>query len=108
MNSGASPKGELMTLPNKTILIIEDDAALLRGLKDNFLSHGFQVRTARDGEQGLEAALSQKPDLVLLDIMLPKINGYEICRSIRLEGLDFPIIMLTAKGQEQDIVRGLE
>lgn len=91
-----------------TILIIEDDATLLRGLKDNFASRGYRVRSARDGREGLDAALDCSPDLVLLDIMLPKVNGYEVCRLIRQQGAEVPIIMLTAKGQEEDIIRGLE
>ncbi|MEA3224396.1 MAG: response regulator transcription factor [Planctomycetota bacterium] len=91
----------------ETILIIEDDATMLRGLKDNFEYQGYRVLTATDGEEGLEAALSGKPDLIVLDIMLPKINGYEVCRLIRKEGLEMPIIMLTAKGEESDIVLGL-
>lgn len=90
------------------ILIIEDDPALQRGLVDNFVDEGYDVQSASDGERGLEMLLESAPDLVLLDIMLPKVNGYEICRSARLEGLETPIIMLTAKGQESDIVRGLE
>lgn len=94
-------------MPNEKILIIEDDQAMLRGLKDNFAYQGYQVKTATNGEQGLEASLNDHPDLILLDIMLPKINGYEICRLIREEGLDMPIIMLTAKGQEQDILLAL-
>jgi len=89
------------------ILIVEDDATMLRGLKDNFEFAGYQVETASDGERGLNAALDSKPDLILLDIMLPKINGYEICRLLRKEKLDMPIIMLTAKGQESDIILGL-
>jgi len=91
----------------ETVLIIEDDAAMLRGLKDNFAYKGHNVITATDGEAGLNAALDAKPDLVILDIMLPKINGYEICRLIRQENLEMPIIMLTAKGEESDIVLGL-
>jgi len=91
----------------ETILIIEDDPAMLRGLKDNFEFKGYSVLTAADGEEGLNAALDKKPDLILLDIMLPKINGYEVCRLIRQEHLDMPIIMLTAKGEESDIVLGL-
>ncbi len=94
-------------MPGESILIIEDDTTLLRGLKDNFELRGYHVRSAADGESGLEAALSGQPDLVLLDIMLPKLNGFEICRQIRAAELDMPIIMLTAKGQEEDIVRGL-
>ncbi|MHC4213850.1 MAG: response regulator, partial [Planctomycetota bacterium] len=91
----------------ETVLIIEDDPTMLRGLKDNFEFKGYSVVTASDGEAGLEAALNHKPDLILLDIMLPKINGYEICRLIREQQLDMPIIMLTAKGEESDIILGL-
>jgi DNA-binding response OmpR family regulator len=91
----------------ETVLIIEDDSTMLRGLKDNFEYAGYNVLTADDGEKGLEAGLDCKADLILLDIMLPKINGYEICRRLREVGLDMPIIMLTAKGQESDIILGL-
>jgi DNA-binding response OmpR family regulator len=91
----------------ETVLIIEDDPTMLRGLKDNFEFKGYKVITASDGEKGLEAALNAKPDLILLDIMLPKVNGYEICRLIREAKLQMPIIMLTAKGEESDIVLGL-
>jgi DNA-binding response OmpR family regulator len=90
------------------VLIIEDDPALLRGLKDNFVHHGFDVTVAADGQKGLDAILAEVPQVVLLDIMLPRVNGYEICRQTRARGLDMPIIMLTAKGQEEDIVRGLD
>jgi DNA-binding response OmpR family regulator len=90
------------------ILIIEDDLALLRGLKDNFETEGYIVRTATDGQRGLDSLLGEPPDLVLLDIMLPKMNGYEVCRAARARHLKMPIIMLTAKGQEEDIVRGLD
>jgi DNA-binding response OmpR family regulator len=91
-----------------TVLIVEDDPALLRGLKDNFEAQHCRVQLARDGREGLAAALAISPDLVVLDIMLPKLNGYEICRGLRAKGYEMPIIMLTAKGQEEDIVRGLE
>jgi DNA-binding response OmpR family regulator len=94
-------------MPQK-VLIIEDDSTLLRGLVDNFHAQGYLVSSARDGQQGLDAALHDTPDLIVLDIMLPKINGYEICRLIRKHELALPIIMLTAKGQEEDIIRGLE
>src|SRR4030065_2234640 len=80
---------------------------MLRGLKDNCEFKGYRVLTAADGEAGLNAALDKKPDLILLDIMLPKINGYEVCRLIRQEKLEMPIIMLTAKGEESDIILGL-
>ncbi len=95
-------------MTSKTVLIVEDDPTLLRGLKDNFETQGYQVRTASDGQKGLEALLHDPPDLVLLDLMLPKVNGYEICRRARSAQLDLPIIMLTAKGQEDDIIRGLD
>ncbi len=91
----------------ETVLIVEDDPSMLTGLKDNFAYKGYKVLTAADGEKGLDAALNAKPDLIILDLMLPKINGYEICRLIRQEGLDMPIIMLTAKGEESDVVLGL-
>src|SRR6267143_931966 len=91
-----------------TVLIIEDDAALLRSLKDNFEAQSYRVHTARDGQEGFTAAVANPPDLLLLDIMLPKMNGYEICRALRAKRMELPIIMLTAKGQEEDIVRGLE
>jgi DNA-binding response OmpR family regulator len=89
------------------ILIIEDEAALLRGLTDTFQSRGCEVLAAKDGERGLDLALSRNPDLVLLDIMLPRANGYEVCRAIREHGFEMPILMLTAKGQEEDIILGL-
>ena len=89
------------------ILIVEDEPALLRGLADTFTARGCEVLTAADGEAGLRLALSSQPDLVLLDIMLPKVNGYEICRAMREQAMDTPVIMLTAKGQEEDVVLGL-
>jgi DNA-binding response OmpR family regulator len=92
----------------KSILVVEDDPVLLRGLKDNFETQGYNVRAANDGQKGLDALLKAPPDLLLLDLMLPKVNGYEICRVARERNLHLPIIMLTAKGQEDDIVRGLE
>jgi len=95
-------------MSSATLLIIEDDQTLLRGLKDNFEAQGYVVRTAADGQKGLDSLLTNPPDLVLLDIMLPKVHGYEICRVARAKQLHMPILMLTAKGQEADIVRGLE
>ena len=89
------------------ILIVEDEPALLRGLKDAFAAKGFDVLTAQDGSHGLDLALDRNPDLILLDIMLPRVNGYEICRAVRERGLEMPILMLTAKGQEEDIILGL-
>ena len=95
-------------MSGKSILVVEDDPALLRGLKDNLESQGYEVRIANDGQKGLDALSKARPDLLLLDLMLPKVNGYEICRVARSRQMDMPIIMLTAKGQEDDIVRGLE
>ncbi|MFB3778221.1 MAG: response regulator transcription factor [Bryobacteraceae bacterium] len=89
------------------ILIVEDDPALLRGLKDNFAARGYAVENAADGETGLAAALRGTHQLIVLDIMLPRVNGYEICRAARERGLAVPIIMLSAKGQEEDIILGL-
>ena len=91
-----------------SVLIVEDDETMLRGLSDNFRSNGYEVRTASDGHAALISALSEPADLILLDIMLPKMNGYEICRQLREREIESTIIMLTAKGQEDDIIRGLE
>jgi DNA-binding response OmpR family regulator len=91
----------------QSILVVEDDATMRRVLKDNLEYKGYSVITAADGESGLKAAVERRPDLMLLDIMLPGINGYEICRLVREAGGQMPIIMLTAKGQESDIVLGL-
>lgn len=90
------------------ILIIEDDDILRVTLRDNLEAQGWQVRAEADGLAGLDAAESWHADLILLDIMLPGANGYEICRSLRLEGSEIPILMITARGQTEDVVRGLE
>jgi DNA-binding response OmpR family regulator len=90
------------------ILIIEDEPDMVLGLKDNFEFEGYEVATASDGAAGLERARSVKPDLVILDIMLPTLSGLEVCKTLRGEGFDSPIIMLTARGQEIDKVVGLE
>ena len=95
-------------MTTKSILIVEDDPALLRGLKDNFEAQGYEVRTANDGQRGLVSALNQPPDLLLLDLMLPRVDGYEVCRSARAHRLNMPIIMLSARSQEEDMVRGFE
>ncbi len=92
--------------PSK-ILIIEDDPTMQRVLKDNFEFSGYQVEAFSDGRKGVQAALHSKPDLIVLDIMLPGINGFDVCRRVREEGLAIPIIMLTAKSQESDILLGL-
>jgi len=92
----------------KRILIIEDDLAILRGLKDNLEYDKYEVLTATDGEQGYCLIQEKKPDLIILDLMLPKMSGYELCRKVREEGLTTPILMLTARGEEVDRVLGLD
>lgn len=89
------------------VLVVEDDAALQRGLCDNLAAQGYDVRLAADGDVGLRMASDLDPDLILLDVMLPKVNGYEICRALRERGHSKPILMLTAKGQEEDVILGL-
>ena len=92
----------------KTILVIEDDISILRGLKDNLEYEGYAVITETNGEKGLQLALNKKSDLILLDIMLPGMNGYEICRKLKKEKPELPIIMITARGSEMDKVSGLD
>ena len=90
------------------ILIVEDEPDMVLGLKDYFEFEGYEVLTAADGAAGLERARQHKPDLVILDIMLPRYSGLEVCKTLRGEGFSAPIIMLTARGQEIDKVVGLE
>ena len=89
------------------VLIVEDDPTLLRGVSDNFASRDYTVDMAADGETAIEKALHGNPDLIVLDVMLPKVNGYEICRYLRQENIHTPIIFLTAKSEESDILLGL-
>jgi DNA-binding response OmpR family regulator len=90
------------------ILIIEDDPSILRGLQLNLGMEGYVVRSAGDGVAGLAMARSEKPDLVVVDVMLPKLGGLEVVREIRAEDPDLPVLILSAKGQEQDKVAGLQ
>jgi two-component system alkaline phosphatase synthesis response regulator PhoP len=92
----------------KHILIIEDEEDMVRGLKMNLVDEGYDVDYALNGKEGLKKALKDKPDIILLDIMLPGMNGLEICRELRSNKIDIPILMLTAKGEEIDKVIGLE
>jgi DNA-binding response OmpR family regulator len=92
----------------KKILIIEDEPGIQLGLRDEFESEGFIVLVADNGETGLELANAEAPDLIILDIMLPALNGYEICKNLRKYGDSTPIIMLTVKDKEIDKVLGLE
>lgn len=90
------------------ILIIEDEESILMALEDNLRLEGYDVSSAKDGELGLSMAEEQGYDIIILDIMLPKMDGFEICKQLRQEGITTPILMLTAKGQEIDKILGLE
>lgn len=92
----------------KTILIIEDDTGIRVILQDALSEQGYDVTTAADGEKGLELALALKPNLIILDVMLPLMDGFEICKRVRQEGGTSPILMLTVKDEEVDKVLGLE
>jgi DNA-binding response OmpR family regulator len=92
----------------KKILIIEDEKNMIEGLKFNLEARDYTVIAAFDGETGLMKASEERPDLVILDLMLPGINGYEVCKRLKEKKPELPIIMLTAKSQESDIVTGLE
>ena len=92
----------------KKILIVEDEKDMVMGLKFNLEARDYTVIAAYDGEAGYQKALSEQPDLVILDLMLPKLNGYEVCKRLKKDVPDLPIIMLTAKSQEAEIVTGLE
>jgi DNA-binding response OmpR family regulator len=91
-----------------TILLIEDEEAMLRGLRDAFEHHGYHVVTAEDGEAGLELVEKEQPDLIVLDVMLPGMDGFDVCRELRKRGFSAPILILTARGEEVDKVVGLE
>jgi DNA-binding response OmpR family regulator len=90
------------------ILVVEDEPAMVAGLRDNFEFEGYEVITAQDGIEGLERALDESPDLVVLDVMMPRMSGLEVCKQLRAKRASLPIIMLTARGQEIDKVVGLE
>jgi DNA-binding response OmpR family regulator len=92
----------------KKILIVEDELNMVNGLKDNLEFEGYEVDTAVEGKTGLQKILQLQYDLILLDIMLPEVSGFDICRTARKEGINTPIILLTAKGEEIDKVLGLE
>jgi len=92
----------------KKILIIEDELKMIEGLKDNLEFEGYEVDTAMEGNSGLQKVLLNQYDLILLDVMLPGVSGFDICKSARKEGVNTPIILLTAKGEEIDKVLGLE
>ncbi|HXW91121.1 MAG TPA: response regulator transcription factor [Terriglobales bacterium] len=90
------------------ILIVEDEPNMVAGLRDNFEFEGYQVISALDGVSGLERALSEGPDLVILDVMMPRMSGLDVCKQLKAKKPAIPVIMLTARGQEVDKVVGLE
>lgn len=92
----------------KKILIVEDEVSMVNGLKDNLDFEGYETETAMEGNSGLQKVLENSYDLIILDIMLPEISGLDICRAARKRGVETPIILLTAKGEEIDKVLGLE
>jgi len=97
----------MITPEQQRLLIVEDEPAIRSGLEDVFVYHGYQVESAEEGRHGLQLALSGRFDLVLLDVMLPGMDGFEICDRIRSQDPEQPIIMLTARTAEEDIIEGL-
>jgi len=95
-----------MTIPR--VLVVEDEAGLRLTLSDRLVSEGYAVETADDGAKGLERAISEPYDLIVLDVMLPRMNGFDVCREVRQRGVTTPILMLTARGQVVDKVVGLK
>jgi DNA-binding response OmpR family regulator len=94
--------------PKQTVLVVEDDASISLGLRINLESEGYRVLVASDGEEGLEQVRAERPDLIILDVMLPKLNGFEVLQTVRSEGHVMPIIVLSARTGEIDKVTGLE
>lgn len=92
----------------KHILVVEDDISILMGLKDNLIGEGYKVSTALNGTEGLSMAFNSNIDLLILDIMLPGMNGFEICKKVKLEKPMLPVVMLTARGSEMDKIAGLD
>src|SRR2546426_12416874 len=90
------------------ILVIEDETPMRTGLQDVLQAEGYRVLTAADGEEGLRRAVEEKPDLVLLDIMMPRLDGFAVCEELRRLSNPVPVLMLTAKGQVEDRVTGLD
>jgi DNA-binding response OmpR family regulator len=90
------------------VLIVEDDPVILKGLAESLTFEGYEVLTAEDGKAGYQACETHKPDILLLDVMLPKISGLDLCRRLRQEGMQKPILMLTARSSETDRVVGLD
>jgi DNA-binding response OmpR family regulator len=106
--AASDPNAVPLVPVKKVILVVEDEAAMVRLLRDNLTYEGYDVLVATDGEAAVETALRTRPDLILLDIMLPKLDGLSVCRQLREKHLDAPIIMLTARNLEQDKITGLK
>jgi two-component system alkaline phosphatase synthesis response regulator PhoP len=96
-----------MTEERPRVLVVEDDLSILTGVSMNLSFEGYEVLQAQDGERGLEMAVQDAPDLIVLDVMMPKINGYELLRELRSRGVRTPVLVLSAKGMERDKVLGL-
>lgn len=90
------------------ILVVEDDLSILTGVSMNLRYEGYEVLQAQDGERGLEMAVTDAPDLIVLDVMMPRVNGYEVLRELRSRGVRTPVLVLSAKGMERDKVLGLD
>jgi two-component system alkaline phosphatase synthesis response regulator PhoP len=108
IKSGGKEKGPRGDHNMARILIVEDEPSMVAGLRDNFEYEGYEVITAPDGIAGLESALKEAPDLVILDVMMPRMSGLDVCKQLKSKRPSLPIIMLTARGQELDKVVGLE
>jgi two-component system, OmpR family, alkaline phosphatase synthesis response regulator PhoP len=108
MTTTSDYKPSTSGVSKKVVLVAEDEAAMVRLLRDNLTYEGYEVLVAMDGEAAVESAMRSRPDLILLDIMLPKLDGLSVCRQLRERHLDTPIIMLTARNLEQDKVTGLK
>src|SRR5262245_44090144 len=101
---GGSRRGRIMS----RVLVVEDDPAILRGLADNLRFEGHDLLTATDGETRYRLARDKQPEVIVLDLMLPRMSGYEVCRKLRADGVQAPIVMLTARGEEADRILGLD
>ncbi len=108
MNLPRPPRTEGAPSTPRTVLIVEDDPSIAIGLRINLEADGYNVLAADDGEKGLTVARSEKPHLIILDVMLPGVNGFEVLRTLRQEGYVMPIIVLSARTGEMDKVTGLE
>jgi len=98
----------MIAAPKERLLIVEDEYVMRKALSTALAAEGYRVLTAKDGEAGLDNAIAEKPDLILLDIMMPRLDGLAVCRELRRLGHKIPILMLTAKGQVEDRVHGLD